>query len=53
VLLFSVDEESKSVTLEDYDHHDNIYKHWDIRPINAAYAFLILFYIWSDMHVLF
>ena len=26
VLLFSVDEESKSVTLEDYDHHDNIYK---------------------------
>lgn len=27
VLLFSVDEESKSVTLEDYDHHDNIYKH--------------------------
>ena len=27
VLIFSVDEESKSVTLEDYDHHDNIYKH--------------------------
>ena len=27
VLLFSVDEGSKSVTLEDYDHHDNIYKH--------------------------
>jgi len=27
VLLFSVDEDSKSVTLEDYDHHDNIYKH--------------------------
>ena len=27
VLLFSVNEESKSVTLEDYDHHDNIYKH--------------------------
>jgi YafQ family addiction module toxin component len=25
VLLFSVDEESKIVTLEDYDHHDNIY----------------------------
>ena len=23
----TVDEESKSVTLEDYDHHDNIYKH--------------------------
>ena len=27
VLLFSVDEDSKSVTLEYYDHHDNIYKH--------------------------
>ena len=27
VLLFSVDEKSKGVTLEDYDHHDNIYKH--------------------------
>jgi YafQ family addiction module toxin component len=27
VLIFSFDEESKSVTLEDYDHHDNIYKH--------------------------
>ncbi|MDF1557523.1 MAG: type II toxin-antitoxin system mRNA interferase toxin, RelE/StbE family [ANME-2 cluster archaeon] len=27
VLIFSVDEESKSVTLEDYDHHGNIYKH--------------------------
>jgi len=27
VLIFSVDDESKSVTLEDYDHHDNIYKH--------------------------
>ena len=26
VLLFSVDENSKIVTLEDYDHHDNIYK---------------------------
>lgn len=25
VLVFSVDEETKSVTLEDYDHHDNIY----------------------------
>jgi YafQ family addiction module toxin component len=25
VLIFSVDEESKTVTLEDYDHHDNIY----------------------------
>lgn len=25
VLVFSVDEESKTVTLEDYDHHDNIY----------------------------
>lgn len=27
VLTFSVDEDSKIVTLEDYDHHDNIYKH--------------------------
>ena len=27
VLTFSVDENSKSVTLEDYDYHDNIYKH--------------------------
>lgn len=26
VLAFSVDEENKIVTLEDYDHHDNIYK---------------------------
>ena len=25
VLIFSVDEESKTVTLEDYDHHGNIY----------------------------
>ena len=25
VLVFSVDEESKIITLEDYDHHDNIY----------------------------
>lgn len=25
VLVFSVDEKSKTVTLEDYDHHDNIY----------------------------
>jgi YafQ family addiction module toxin component len=25
VLVFSVDEESKSITLENYDHHDNIY----------------------------
>jgi mRNA-degrading endonuclease RelE of RelBE toxin-antitoxin system len=25
VLVFSVDEETKTVTLEDYDHHDNIY----------------------------
>ncbi len=25
VLVFSVDEEAKTVTLEDYDHHDNIY----------------------------
>ena len=27
VLTFSVDEDSKTVTLEDHDHHDNIYKH--------------------------
>lgn len=26
VLAFSVDESTKTVTLEDYDHHDNIYK---------------------------
>jgi YafQ family addiction module toxin component len=26
VLAFSVDENTKTVTLEDYDHHDNIYK---------------------------
>jgi len=25
VLVFSVDEDSKTVTLEDYDHHDNVY----------------------------
>jgi YafQ family addiction module toxin component len=25
VLIFSVDEESKTVILQDYDHHDNIY----------------------------
>ena len=27
VLTFSVDESTKMVTLEDYDHHDNIYTH--------------------------
>ena len=26
VLVFSVDEENNSVTLEDYAHHDDIYK---------------------------
>ena len=26
VLAFSVDENTKTVTLEDYDHHDNIYR---------------------------
>ncbi|MBR9691786.1 hypothetical protein GOV06_03280 [Candidatus Woesearchaeota archaeon] len=26
VLVFSIDETSKTVTLEDYDHHDKIYK---------------------------
>ncbi len=25
VLVFSIDEDSKAVILEDYDHHDNIY----------------------------
>ncbi len=27
VLAFSVDEKTKTVTLEDFDHHDNIYRH--------------------------
>jgi len=27
VLCFSVNEADESVTLEDYDHHDKIYKH--------------------------
>ncbi|MEE8402340.1 MAG: hypothetical protein V3R93_01160 [Candidatus Hydrothermarchaeaceae archaeon] len=27
VLTFSIDEESKTVILEDYDHHDRIYNH--------------------------
>lgn len=26
VLVFSVNETNKTVTIEDYDHHDNIYK---------------------------
>ncbi|MDP3882133.1 MAG: hypothetical protein Q8Q31_04635 [Nanoarchaeota archaeon] len=26
VLVFSVDESTKTITLEDYDHHDVIYK---------------------------
>jgi YafQ family addiction module toxin component len=26
VLCFSVDEETQTVTLEDYDHHDRIYR---------------------------
>jgi len=26
VLTFSIDEKTKTVNLEDYDHHDNIYK---------------------------
>ncbi len=26
VLIFSINEKSKSVTLVDYDHHDNIYR---------------------------
>jgi len=32
VLAFSVDENTKTVTLEDYDHHDRIYKHRRGRP---------------------
>lgn len=27
VLTFSVNENTKIVTLEDYDHHDNVYRH--------------------------
>lgn len=27
VLTFSVNDDMKEVTLEDFDHHDNIYKH--------------------------
>lgn len=27
VLAFSVNEETKAVVLEDFDHHDRIYKH--------------------------
>jgi YafQ family addiction module toxin component len=27
VLTFSVDENTRTVTLEDYDHHNNIYQH--------------------------
>lgn len=26
VLIFSIDEKNKTVILEDYDHHDNIYR---------------------------
>jgi len=26
VLIYSIDEEDKEIILEDYDHHDNIYK---------------------------
>lgn len=26
VLLFSIDEQRKTVTLEDYEHHDRVYK---------------------------
>ena len=26
MLTFSINEKTKTVTLEDYDHHDNIYK---------------------------
>ena len=27
VLTFSIDEENETVIFEDFDHHDNIYKH--------------------------
>ncbi|ATZ61187.2 MAG: hypothetical protein BME93_03540 [Methanosarcinales archaeon Met12] len=27
VLTFSIEEDTKTVTLEDFDHHDNIYRH--------------------------
>lgn len=27
VLLFSIDEQRKTVVLEDYEHHDNVYRH--------------------------
>jgi len=27
VLTFSVDEKTKTVIFEDYEHHDNIYQH--------------------------
>ena len=26
VLVFSIDEENKLVVIEDYDHHDNVYR---------------------------
>lgn len=26
VLIYSIDETNKAIVLEDYDHHDNIYK---------------------------
>ena len=28
VLVFSVDETTKTIIFEDYDHHDNIYSKW-------------------------
>ena len=27
ILTFSIDEDTKTIILEDFDHHDNIYKH--------------------------
>jgi YafQ family addiction module toxin component len=27
VLVFRIDHDNKTVSFEDYDHHDNIYKH--------------------------
>jgi len=27
VFIYSIDEKNKLIILEDYDHHDNVYKH--------------------------
>ena len=28
VIIYSIDEPQKTIIIEDYDHHDNIYKHY-------------------------